>query len=75
MNELIKQAPEGLDIKLIKDVYEKNNEDLLKSLMELWEIKEKKEEKKETKWDNIRETCDAYDIEMANFMKKNRVKI
>ena len=43
--------------------------------MELWEIKEKKEEKKETKWDNIRETCDAYDIEMANFMKKNRVKI
>ncbi len=70
MNELITQAPEGLDIKLIKDVYIKNNEDLLKSLMELWEIKEIIDIKKKDKWDNIRNTCDAYDLEMAKLMKK-----
>ena len=77
MNELVKQAPEGLDIKIIKEVYERNNEDLLKSLMELWEIKEETQIKteNESKWDTIRETCDAYDLEMVNFMKKNRVKL
>jgi hypothetical protein len=47
MNEIIKQAPEGIDLKVIKEVYEKNNEDQLKTLMELWEIKEQKEVKTE----------------------------
>jgi len=75
MNELVKQAPEGLDIKLIKEVYEKNNENLLNSLMELWEIKNLNEIKKESKWDNIRDTCDAFDLEMDKMIKKNKVKI
>jgi len=70
MNEIIKQAPEGIDIKVIKEIYEKNNEDQLKTLMELWEIKEKKEVKAENQWDNIRDTCDAFDEEMSKFIKK-----
>ena len=38
--------------------------------MELWEIKEIIDIKKKDKWDNIRNTCDAYDLEMAKLMKK-----
>jgi DNA-binding transcriptional MerR regulator len=75
MNEIIKQAPEGIDIKVIKEIYEKNNEDQLKTLMELWEIKEKKEVKTENQWDNIRDTCDAFDEEMSKFIKKNTIKL
>ncbi len=75
MNEIIKQAPEGIDIKVIKEIYEKNNEDQLKTLMELWEIKEKKEVKAENQWDNIRDTCDAFDEEMGKFIKKNTIKL
>ena len=75
MNEIIKQAPEGLDLKTIKKVYEKNNEDQLKTLMELWDIKEKKEEKPENNWDKIRDTCDAFDEEMNKFIKKNAIKL
>jgi len=75
MNEIIQQAPEGIDIKVIKEIYEKNNEDQLKTLMELWEIKEKKEVKKENQWDNIRDTCDAFDEEMCKFIKKNTIKL
>lgn len=75
MNEIIKQAPEGIDIKVIKEIYEKNNEDQLKTLMELWEIKEKKQVKTENQWDNIRDTCDAFDEEMGKFIKKNTIKL
>jgi len=75
MNEIIKQAPEGIDIKVIKEIYEKNNEDQLKTLMELWEIKEKKEVKTENLWDNIRDNCDAFDEEMGKFIKKNTIKL
>jgi hypothetical protein len=75
MNEIIKQAPEGIDINIIKEIYEKNNEDQLKTLMELWEIKEKEEIKIENQWDNIRDTCDAFDNEMSKFIKKNTIKL
>ena len=78
MNEIVKQAPEGIDIKVIKEIYEKNNEDQLKTLMELWDIKENKKEVVANKWDEVREICDAYDTEMGNFMKnckKNAIKL
>lgn len=75
MNEIIKQAPEGIDINIIKEIYEKNNEDQIKTLMELWEIKEKEEIKMKNQWDNIRDTCDAFDNEMSKFIKKNTIKL
>ncbi len=43
MEEVIKQAPEGIDTKIIREIFEKNNEDTTKTLMELWNITEKKE--------------------------------
>jgi len=75
MNEIVKQAPEGMEINKIREVFEKNKEDQLKTLMELWEIAEMKEEKKASHWDEIRSTCDAYDEEMSKYIKKNTVKL
>lgn len=81
MEEVIKQAPEGIDIKIIKEIFEKNNENTTKTLMELWNITEKKEReisKVQQKWNEVRETCDAFDTEMSNFLKeakKNAVKL
>ena len=42
MNEIIKQAPEGVELKIMKEIFEKNNEDITLTLMELWNIKETK---------------------------------
>ncbi len=81
MDEIIKQAPEGIDFSLIKEIYEKNNHDVINTLMELWDIKEKKEKdisETQKHWNDIRETCDSFDIEMAKVIKeakKNSVKL
>lgn len=81
MNEVIKQAPDGLDTKIIRDIFEKNNEDVIKTLLELWEISEEKTKeisKEQKEWNEIRDTCDAFDTEMYNMLneaKKNTIKL
>ncbi len=76
MDILIKQAPQELTLEEIEIAYENNNKDYIKTLVELWNIKEKQEPElsKETKkWNEIRDTCDSYDMEMQKIMsKKNR---
>ena len=76
MDELINQAPANIDEKIIKEIYDKNEGNVMNSLMELWEIKDKvKEQTKEQKeWDEIRETCDIFDGEMNNMMAKLRTR-
>ena len=76
MDELIRQAPLNIDEKIIKEIYDKNEGNVMNSLMELWEIKDKvKEQTKEQKeWDEIRETCDIFDGEMNNMMASLRAK-
>ena len=77
MDELISQAPVNIDMNIIKEIYDKNNGNVMNSLMELWEIKDEivKEQTKEQKeWDEIRETCDVFDGEMNNMMAKLRTK-
>jgi len=81
MDEVIKQSPEGIEKTIIKEVFERNGENITKTLMELWDIKEKKEKeinKNQKHWNEIRETCDAFDLEMKIFMdkaKKNTIKL
>jgi Ca2+-binding EF-hand superfamily protein len=75
MEEVIRQAPIGISDIKIKEIFEKNDNNINKTLMELWEIPvEIKKEK--TKWEDIRETCDAYDNEMNRLIsniRKNRI--
>lgn len=78
MDELIKQAPANIDEKIIKEIFDKNDGNIMNSLMELWEIKDEnmKEQTNEQKeWDEIRETCDIFDGEMNNMMAKLRTKV
>jgi glutamyl-tRNA reductase len=70
MDVLIQQAPANLTIEEIEMVYNKNNNDMIKTLEELWGIIDTSVEKLKTKWDDIRETCDAYDSEMQKVMKR-----
>ncbi len=70
MDVLIQQAPSNLTIDEIEMVYNKNNNDMIKTLEELWGIIDNTIEQPKTKWDDIRETCDAYDFEMQKVMKR-----
>ena len=70
METLIQQAPSHLTIEEIEIVYNKNEQNVINTLAELWNIVDDKKIPPKTKWDNIRETCDAYDSEMAKVMKK-----
>lgn len=71
MEVILKQAPIGISDELIKEIYEKNNNNINRTLMELWSIPEETEKKKD-KWDEVRETCDAYDTEMNRMLNNVR---
>jgi len=72
MEQVLSQAPTDISEDLIKEIFSKNNEDVLATLSELWNIK-KEPPKEKTKWETIRETCDEYDREMAKSIKKTHV--
>jgi hypothetical protein len=76
MDELINQAPANINEKIIKEIYEKNNGNVMNSLMELWEIKEdiKEPTNEQKEWNEIRDTCDIFDGEMNNMMAKLRTR-
>ena len=72
MDIIIKQAPANLTKEEIEIIYNKNNNDIVNTLAELWDIVDDKIIPPKTKWDDIRETCDAYDLEMEKVMKRNK---
>jgi len=75
MEEVIRQSPIGLSNEKIKEIYNNNNGNIKKTLMEIWNIP-LEIEKEKGKWDEIRETCDAYDNEMNRMISniKNSIK-
>ncbi len=73
MDILIKQAPPNISNEQIEEVYIKNNKDFLKTLNELWGISEIIPKDK-TKWDNMRDICDSFDVEMDKMMKSKTKK-
>lgn len=80
MEEVIKQAPDNISIEDIEIIFKKNKENVLDTLIELWNINTNKpvvndiEETDDTldlsdplnKWAKIRNICDSYDIEMQS---------
>jgi hypothetical protein len=71
MEGLLLQAPIGLTKEFINEIYNKNNNDVAKTLMELWEIPEEKQKvqtEKQKNWNEIRQTCDAYDSELSRLI-------
>jgi hypothetical protein len=74
MDSIIKQAPDNFTTEEIENIYNKNNQNVSKTLAELWDIKEEivNVDQKTEKWNRIRETCDAYDSEMQKLMSKRK---
>jgi hypothetical protein len=68
MDNLMKQVPDNLSWEEVEIAYNKNNQDFLKTLEELWDIEPnvKKLDEKTIKWNTIRDTCDSFDLEMKN---------
>jgi hypothetical protein len=80
MEEVIKQSPDNISIEDIEIIFKKNNENVLDTLIELWNIDTNKpvvndiETADDTldlsdtsnKWAKIRNICDSYDIEMQS---------
>jgi len=73
MDEVLKQAPLNINKETIQSIFIKNNENVLNTLIELWDTDIKKEPKivEENKWEKIRDICDSYDKEMQKVMKNN----
>jgi hypothetical protein len=77
MEQVIQQAPANMLVEDIEVIFNKNNSNINDTLTELWNIDMTSLailKKKRNKWDEIRETCDAYDYEMKNMMDKYRNK-
>jgi hypothetical protein len=76
MEQVIQQAPANMLVEDIEVIFNKNNSNINDTLTELWDIDMSSfiRRREPNKWDEIRETCDAYDYEMKNMMDKNRNK-
>lgn len=70
MEEIIKQAPASMNIEDIKILYEKNNYNVIDTLLEIWNI-DKEKEKPLKKFDNIRNLCDEYDNACYEYLRRS----
>jgi hypothetical protein len=78
MDEVYKQAPEGISYEEVERIFNINDKDVLKTLIELWKIPEQKIKnisEEESKWNNIRNTCDDFDNEMKNVLDNAKKQI
>jgi hypothetical protein len=86
MDEIINQAPDNISKEDIEIIFKKNNENVIDTLIDLWNIEMPKSANKieddnninfkndENKWKNIRNVCDSYDIEMNAHLNKLKIK-
>lgn len=83
MEEVISQAPENISKEDIETIFKKNNENVIDTLIELWNIEAPTTGKAanpdendfttpENKWANIRDVCDSYDLQMQ--VQMNNIK-
>jgi hypothetical protein len=70
MEEIIKQAPSNMTTDDIKLLYEKNNFNVIDTLIEIWNI-DKEEPKPLKKFDEIRNLCDEYDSACYEYLRKS----
>jgi hypothetical protein len=71
MDEVLKQAPDGLTYEEVETVFIRNDKNVLDTLIELWKIPDKNVKnisEEESKWTNIRNTCDDFDSEMKKVL-------
>lgn len=74
IESILQQAPEGVDVERVKELYEKHQGNVVSVLTELWNIPEKdvhnvSYNSKQAKWNEVRDICNAYEEEMEKFMQ------
>jgi hypothetical protein len=88
MDEVINQAPSHISKEDIEIIFKKNNDNVIDTLIDLWNIDTPKSvnpdddsdnleldlKKPENKWANIRNVCDSYDKEMQAQLSKLKIK-
>ena len=84
MEEVINQAPQHISKEDIEAIFKRNNENVIDTLIELWDIEVHKEvsanpeeidfTNPENKWANIRDVCDSYDLQMQMQVHMNNIK-
>jgi hypothetical protein len=85
MEEVIKQSPEHISKEDIETIFKKNNDNVIDTLIELWDIEAPKDTTDsnpeeidlttpENKWANIRDVCDSYDLQMKVHMNNMKSK-
>lgn len=71
IESVLQQAPEGVSRERVEEIYKKHDGNVSAVLAELWEVEEVCKnvayDENSSKWKNIREICQAYEEEMANF--------
>lgn len=73
MDEIFKQAPDGMTYEEVEKVFLEKNKNVLETLMELWKVPEKpivNISVNNKKWEEIRNTCDDFDCEMQKNIKQ-----
>lgn len=86
MEEVISQAPEHISKEDIETIFKKNKENVIDTLIELWDIEAPTTGKTanpdeidlttpENKWANIRDVCDSYDLQMQVHMNNIKSKM
>jgi len=76
MDEVFKQAPDEMTYDEVEVIFNKNNKNILNTLIELWEVREntiKNVSETQCKWGSIREICDDYDNEMKKTLDNARI--
>lgn len=76
MDEVFKQAPDEMTYDEVEVIFNKNNKNILNTLIELWEVREntiKNVSVTQCKWGSIREICDDYDNEMKKTLDNARI--
>ena len=78
MDEVFKQAPDGMNYEDIEIIFNTNDKDVLKTLIELWKIQEKTIKnisESQCKWEGIRDICDSHDNEMQKKINECKKKL
>lgn len=73
MDEIFKQAPNGMTYEEVEKVFIEKNKNVLETLMEIWNVSEKpivNISENNKKWEEIRNTCDDFDYEMQKNLKQ-----
>lgn len=71
VDAVLKQSPDWATEVQIRSILAEKGGDVVATLAKIWNI-ESPRKKENTRWEEIREICDAHDLEMEKALKDSR---